>query len=436
MNRAAESETAESERKCACVTHAVNVPWFRHPGEWSISRTMRDLLVLLAVVTLVAGCGGSKKNSDDPPVPGQNLTVTTSGATSISLSWAPATDDETPTAALEYLAFFSTANNLNGVEAVEANGTPVGAYAAAVTDVDVTGLTPDLAYYFSVLVRDEADHRAAYTAVPALTIETCGATLPAGGCPDSSPGNFSICGRIADAQTDAFFEAAGATGAACPGTPTTDGPCSVGIRFYDALDFAGNPSGAVPIVPGSLVVDDCGRFRATEVAPGGLSFVAVVTDDAIGTTDRHRRSSANVAASTSKLRTYVVRNETDTAWSTSAGLVGPTFVDRGVVAMDFRYQGAGRAGVTVTRNGSTQIADDYYFSDGGPMRTTVDPGLLVTGTNGTGLILNSTLQNHSGQGGEPTGCEWQLGVAVATSGVVLWFASEAVVTGSSTALCP
>lgn len=399
---------------------------------------MRTLLVLLSVVTtLVAGCGGgSKKNSDDPPVPGQNLTVTTAGATSISLSWAPATDDETAAPALEYLAFYSTANNLNGVEDVETNGTPVGAYAAAVTDVEVTGLTPDLAYYFSVLVRDEADQRAAYTAAPALTIDTCAAAFPTGGCPDSTPGNFTICGRIADAQTDVFFEAAGATGAACPGTPTAAGPCSVAIRFYDALDFAGNPSGAVPIVPGSLVVDDCGRFRATEVDSGALNFLAVVTDDAIGTTDRHRRSSAHVAASTSTLRTYVVRNETDIAWSTSAGLSGPTFADRGVVAMNFRHQGTGRAGVTIMRNGSTQLADDHYFSDAGPTRTTVDPGLLVTGTNGTGLLLNSPLQNHGGQGGEPGGCEWQSGVAVATSGVVLWFTNDAVVTGTSTTLCP
>ena len=132
---------------------------------------------------------------------------------------------------------------------------------------------------------------------------------------------------------------------------------------------------------------------------------------------------------------FAVRNETDTAWSTSAGLVGPTFADRGVVAMNFRYQGTGRPGVTITRNGSTQIADDHYFSDAGPARTTVDPGLLVTGTNGTALLLNSPLENHSGQGGEPTGCEWQLGVAVATSGVVLWFANDAVVVATSST-CP
>ena len=197
------------------------------------------------------------------------------------------------------------------------------------------------------------------------------------------------------------------------------------------VDFAGNPAGATPIAPASLVVDDCGRFRATDLEPPSLGFAAVTVDDAMGTTDRHRLTTiaalegAPDPETNRSLRAYVTRSATDVAWSTGAGLVGPTFADRGVIVANFRYQGAGHAGVTIIRNGMASAPDDHYFSDVDASRTTIDPGASATGTNGTALFLGSSLVEHSGQGGQPVGCQWPSSLAAATAGVVFFVPMDA-----------
>lgn len=388
-------------------------------------RSIVPILALAPAFALFTGCGKKKEKSgadDTPPEAGQLLTVTSAGTASVHLSWAAATDDESEASALEYLAYHSTANDLNGVANVEANGTPSGAFAAAITETEVTGLDPDTDYWFSVIVRDEAGNKAAYTAVPATTSAGCAAALPIGGCPAAAMGKVTVCGRLADIETDAFLEAPAATGAACPGSATADGPCSVSIRFYDALDFASNPAGATPIVPESLYVDDCGRYRATNLTPPSLGYLAAAVDDASGTSDRHRltavaEATAN-AADLAALRTFVTRIETDTAWSTGAGLAGPSFADLGVVAAVFRWRELGRAGVQITRNGSASTADDYYFSDASAARSTVAAGQAVTGTNGGALFLGSSLVDHSGTGGEPPACQWPSRLVASIPGVV------------------
>src|SRR5688572_1141172 len=62
----------------------------------------------------------------------------------------------------------------------------------------------------------------------------CGAPVA---CPPPSAGKQTICGQLFDFGTRERFEATGATGARCaPGA--TAGPCTVGIRAFDAIAFA------------------------------------------------------------------------------------------------------------------------------------------------------------------------------------------------------
>lgn len=259
---------------------------------------------------------------------------------------------------------------------------------------------------------------------------------PGFSCPAPVSGKITMCGQITDIASGASLQATGATGAACDPTPTADGPCSVAIQFYDALAFAADPVGATPIAPASLYVDDLGRYRAEDLTLPTSGYLAVSVEDAVGTADRHRVTAVVTPItvdSSQMLRAFVTRRQTDTAWSTSAGLVGSTFADTGVIAAIFRYQGVGRSGVTITASDTTRPADDYYFTDAGQTRSAVDSA-GPTGTSGGVLFLNSGLVQHSGTGGEPAGCHWPSTAAASIAGVVLVLIMDARAAGG--ALCP
>lgn len=239
-------------------------------------------------------------------------------------------------------------------------------------------------------------------------------------CPTPAAGKVTVCGQITDVQSGDSLQAAGATGAQCGSTPSAAGPCSVQLQFYDAVEFAANPATATPVAPADLYVDDLGRYRAEDLTPPAGGYLAVALDDAVGTSDRHRLTAVvtpAVAGASQLLRAFVTRRQTDTAWTASAGLAGSTFADRGVLAAIFRYQGIGRAGVTITRNGTAAPADDYYFADAGQTLSAVDSA-GPTGTSGGVLLLNSGLVEHSGTGGEPSACQWPSRPAAAIPGVV------------------
>ena len=255
-------------------------------------------------------------------------------------------------------------------------------------------------------------------------------------CPTPANGKVTVCGQIADVENDDSLQAAGATGAPCDPTPSANGPCSVQIQFYDPVTFAANLATATPIAPATLYVDDRGRFRAEDLTPPAGGYLALALDDAVGTTDRHRLTGVVtpvVAGGFQVVRAFVTRRQTDTTWTASAGLSGSTFADLGVIAAIFRYQGVGRAGVTITRSGAAAPADDYYFVDAGQTRSAVDSA-GPTGASGGVLLLNSGLVQHSGTGGEPSGCQWPNRSAASIPGVVLVQLLDAQ-TGAG-ALCP
>lgn len=267
-----------------------------------------------------------------------------------------------------------------------------------------------------------------------VTEMACGPDLA---CPTASPGRVSVCGRLFDVETGVGIEAASPRWQACgSGEEATDGPCQLDIRFYDALDFAGNPNGATPLTYQTLLRDDCGRFVAHNVQRPSLGFLGIGVDDGAGQPDDHRLTGVAFAVSSGQVRSrepvFALQRATDTAWSAQAGLGASTFVDRGAILTLFTDdEGTPVPGVRVTSNGSVRAADDFYYSDLDPKtRATVDPSRTTTGPNGASLMLNSSLVEHSGAGGEPAGCSWSSGLAASIPGVL--FVQRTILESNST----
>jgi hypothetical protein len=115
-------------------------------------------------------------------VPGGGGAISaTPGLTSVSLSWAPAVDNETALAELSYLVVYSTTSALDSLQEVDANGTPAGTYQNNLTNLVVTGLVTAQAYTFTVVVRDNEGNRALYQATSLSTLSDTEAPVPGGG---------------------------------------------------------------------------------------------------------------------------------------------------------------------------------------------------------------------------------------------------------------
>lgn len=253
-------------------------------------------------------------------------------------------------------------------------------------------------------------------------------------CGPHTGGRVSLCGRIWDTETETPLpeDMAISTNRCDPANPTTSGPCSLRLRFFDALDFAMNPQGAMPIVPpDGVYVDGCGRYRGLNMTPATFGFMGIAVDDAPGITPTTPHRLTGVATTNTfgnpgqRFHAYATRSSTDTTWTTGAGLAGSSFAERGVLAIVFTYNGMPRSGVQVRRNGSpTPSGDDFYFSDtmptANPARSMVGPSSqTTTGANGTVLVINSnTPIAHDGIGAEPSGCVWPSNLAASIPGVV------------------
>ena len=249
----------------------------------------------------------------------------------------------------------------------------------------------------------------------------CSAELP---CMAPSAGKLTLCGRLYDTETDQVIAAPGATGAPCnPAAPTADGPCSLSVKFYDALVFQMDPQNATPLVPASLLVDDCGRYQVRDLPETSFGFVGAGVDDAMGQTDRHHLTGVATADAQAKpargFRLYATRKTTEQAWTTAGTPAGGAFATQGVLAMVYRHRGMPVAGVSARRGGNVIPSDDFYFTDAAATRTTVDRTPTMTGANGTALVINSASPApHDGVGGEPAGCRWPSALAATIPGVV------------------
>jgi hypothetical protein len=290
---------------------------------------------------------------------------------------------------------------------------------------------------------DENERDAIVVPVDAMTIPLgdalvdCAIPLP---CPAPQSGQATLCGRIYDTETDDVVETSNPTRQQCNGT-TDAGPCSLRIRYFDAIDFAMNPNGAQPLQPQESFVDDCGRFRAQNMSRATFGFIAIAIDDAptVSPVEPHRLTdvvfSNGEALGNPPVRAYTTRVSTDLRWTTTAGLSGSTFAQRGTLLKVYLYHGVPQAGVGATRNASQIPADDFYFSDVGITRSTVAPQQSATGANGSALIINGpTPTEHSGTGAEPTGCHWPANLGVSIPGVISVDRKEPETT--SGAVCP
>lgn len=250
----------------------------------------------------------------------------------------------------------------------------------------------------------------------------CVGPLP---CPTPDPGKMSLCGRLLDLELGTDIQVDGVVNSRCdPASPTDDGPCSIAIEFYDAIDFVDDPNNAPPLPAEELIIDECGRFSAYNVPVPSLGFIGVGIDDAGGADALALSGVALEAVSGATLRdtnAYAVRHTTVQSWTTTAGdpFGGATFAEVGVYVPIFMHEGERVSGVRITRGGSTSSSDDYYFSDPDDTIRTVDPNLTETGPNGAGLLVNTpSIGIHSGIGNEPAGCVWPSNQAATIEDVV------------------
>jgi hypothetical protein len=262
-------------------------------------------------------------------------------------------------------------------------------------------------------------------------------------CPPPNASKATLCGELRDLETGTLVTGDVAMPERCdPSNPAATGPCSMQLTFYDPSQYASNPATAQPLTYDDLYVDECGRFRATNVQVPGFGAVAITVDDAPGVTDTHRVTGIGVAVANGEahegLGVYAVRSSTDQQWKTSAGLSGTqTFVDRGVYVAIFRYHGQPVGGVQVVRNGTPITTGAFYFGDPAAMLRNVDTSVSATGADGAALVIDDqSLLSHSGtQGNLVSGCQWPavLGQSIPNTAVVQVF--DAVEAGTTTP-CP
>ncbi len=233
-------------------------------------------------------------------------------------------------------------------------------------------------------------------------------------CQPAGAGMVRVCGRLVNLETSQPIAVADPLAACCDSAaPAPDGPCSLTIDTQEA---------SMPPAPPVVRINDCGFYTLLARAPSA-GYLTITVDDA-GAIDDHAPTASSIPVSSGVVRSdlslYALRRSTDEKWTQTAGdpFGGQTFSEIGVFVQIFvDDNGQPGVGVTSTANGSP-VADAYYFSDTDPaLRATVAPGQSATGANGTALLVNTPLVNHSGTGGDlPVGCSWSSGLAGAIAG--------------------
>lgn len=258
----------------------------------------------------------------------------------------------------------------------------------------------------------------------------CGAAIA---CPQPSAGLQTICGQLFDIETNEPFTAMDGSGTRCdPTAPATSGPCALRMNAYDAVAFAMNPS-TTPLSVGDTYLDDCGRFRLTDVTPPAASpFIAIGMDDSdptkvgpLGVTNATGVATATAPDTATKdVEAFAVPAATTTKWAMNGG---PSIAG-GIYTMIFRQKRAPskltQAGVTVLKgpppNFMPTPATDNYFVSTDVSRERIDGAALVTGANGTALVTDAQLADiYTGTPSVlPAECRWSAHAAQTVAGVV------------------
>jgi len=126
------------------------------------------------------------------PIPGESgaIATTNKAATSVTLSWAKASDNASAPEQLMYELRRSSSNNIDTVARAESNGAVAQNYAVDIASAVVTGLNPNVTYFFNVIVRDAAGNKAVYQTTSVTTVDTT-APVPGGSGLITSKSNSS-----------------------------------------------------------------------------------------------------------------------------------------------------------------------------------------------------------------------------------------------------
>jgi hypothetical protein len=275
---------------------------------------------------------------------------------------------------------------------------------------------------------------------PATGVTTCVGT-GGGGCNASLPcamptgfNKLTVCGQLYDFETGLKFQGVDPAGAPCdPASPTTTGPCALSITPYDAIEFATNPATAQPRTVDEVYIDDCGRYRLTNIDSSGLTpFIGLGIDDA-GQPNGPDGVTVTTGVAVSKsgklvedVEAFIVKASTEQKWEMSGGppLTGGIYVAtyrQHKLAMGVDRH-APQAGVTFSKiDGTTYGAEDYYFVAAETTHETIDGAASVTGMNGTALVTGRSVAEgamFAGQGGISAGCRWEPHAAATIPGIV------------------
>ncbi len=267
---------------------------------------------------------------------------------------------------------------------------------------------------------------------PATGVTTCVGTGSSGGCtgafacPAPATGKQTICGQIYDFENNMPFATSNATGAQCTAA-TADGPCALKIQAYDAIQFGTNPATATPLSTAPLYIDDCGRYRVTDISVPAGPFIGLGLDDAMGTNGPAGvTNTVGIAIpkapgmANRDFEAWIVKKSTTDQWIAS----GAQPLSGGYYMNVFRGHRTGfdnAPGVQATRGGNPNTANDYYFTPAQTTRQTILTSATVTGMNGTALITNATVAEgptYAGQGGIPAECVWEAHAGAAIPGIV------------------
>lgn len=262
-------------------------------------------------------------------------------------------------------------------------------------------------------------------------------------CPQPDPGRMTVCGRLYDIATNQQIRGDGdpMNTARCALDGTGLGACKIELKYYDALAFANNPDGTPELATDDdaddgagddvTYIDNCGRFKAHNLVPPQLEFLAIGSDDHDRSSDEiYVRGGVAMPAGpdvrTTDVKLYATTHATDQMWTMTADPAngdpfgtGETFVEHGVYLPIFLDGDTRVMGVQVTNAGAVDADKTYYFEDAdADAITSVNPDLTETGSNGAALMVDVGLSPKSGQGGEPAGCEWPEDLGAAIEGVV------------------
>lgn len=268
---------------------------------------------------------------------------------------------------------------------------------------------------------------------PETGVTTCKGTGGGGcgvpiACPTpTSSSRMTICGQLYDFETNMPFAATNATGAPCdPQSPTADGPCALGVRPYDALAFADNPTTAQPLPHTEMVIDDCGRYRVKDIDLNGTGpYIGLGIDDIAnpgpsGVTVTSAIAIPKVLMGASRgVEAWIVKPSTVALWGQNNG---PSLTT-GIYAPVYRAHKLGNGDPFANQMGVTftPAKTTYYFPAAATNRQMIDPEATATGANGTVLVTNADVDDgavYGGQGGLGPGCVWEPHAGASLPGIV------------------